>query len=124
MINFSDTHLSDAFKDVNGFRPHHYKEWWTEADLEAEYDRLQVECKAVMLREEAAHKDALVRFDALIQETIGHGAADRETAIRWLLQADSIDINNRQDVEHFFWTHGLSFEKIDDYVKKVLDNRS
>ncbi len=124
MIHFSDTHLSDLFKDVHGFRPRHMAEWWTPADLEAEYDRLQAELKVVMDNEKKAQEEALVRFDELIQETINYGAADRETAIRWLMDAEGVDIAYKQEVEHFFWKYGLSWEIISEYTQKVVDNLS
>ena len=38
LIHFSDTMLSDMFKDANNFRPRHYKEYWTESELEEEYN--------------------------------------------------------------------------------------
>jgi hypothetical protein len=113
LINFSDTLLSDTYKDAYGFRPRHYKEFWTEEELGLEYDRLQVVINSVMAEEAAAHKAALAAFNTLIEETIALGAADRKTAIRWLMDGENVNNTYRQEVEHFFWSHGLSFEMID-----------
>lgn len=113
LINFSETMLSDMYKEANGFRPRHYKEWWTEAELEAEYAYLSKEIDYAIKREKYAEKKALKAFKQLIKETISYGAADRNTAIRWLVQGEGLDWNV-SDLKYFFWGHGLSW---------VLQNR-
>ena len=118
MIHIHETMLSDMFKDANGFRPRHYKEWWTEEELEKEYDYLQTCINESMERERIQHEIAEKEFEALILKTIELGAEDRDTAIRWLMQAEDVDTRNLQDVEHFFWGHGLSYEKYTEYGKK------
>lgn len=117
LIHFSETDLSDFSKDANGFRDRSYKEWWTEEELHEEYERLSAICKENMENEAIQEKEALVKFESLIQKTIDNGAGDRETAIRWLIQGEDLDINYSQNVEHFFWLHGLSLEKIDEFKK-------
>jgi urocanate hydratase len=119
-IHISKTDLSDFHKDAFGFRPRGiYQEWWTEDELEAEYQYLSNVCEENRIMEEAKHHQALLDFNKLIEETISYGASDRKTAIRWLLQGEEIDVNWSQDVEHFFWNHGLSWEKINEFKKLV-----
>ena len=118
MIHFSETMLSDMFKDAHGFRPRHYKEWWTEDELKAEYDYLQRAIEDEMARQDAAEAKAEIEFEKMIAETINIGAKDRDTAIRWLMQAEDVDTRYVQDVEQFFWSLGLSYEKYTEYGKQ------
>lgn len=121
-IHIWDTGLSDFHKDAYGFRPRgHYQEWWTQEELDAEYDRLSALCEENRVREEAQEKQALVEFEELIKETIANGAADRQTAIRWLMQAEGVNVNSSQDVEYFFWLNNLGWEKIDEFKKPYID---
>lgn len=119
LIHVSETDLSDWYKEAFGIRPRYYKEWWTKDELEAEYNHLSRICeenlKSEKIRQEAAYK----RFEKLIEKVIGYGAGNRETAIRWLIEADDFcDIEYKQDVEHFFWSMGLSWEKTEEYMRK------
>jgi len=114
LIHISDTYLSDMFKDVNGYRPRHYKEWWTTAELKAEYDYLGRELDYVMKAEKKAEIKAVKKFKKLIKETISYGAGDRTTAIKWLVQGEGLDFRSVEDLKYFFWGHGLSY---------VLQNR-
>jgi len=69
--------------------------------------------------DEIRQAKALEDFEVLIHETIGHGATDRETAIRWLMEGEGIDIDWSQDIEHFFWNQGLSWEKIHEFTSTL-----
>ncbi len=109
LIHISDTDLSDSFKDAYGFRPRHYKLLWTPEELEAEYHYLSEVCRENRIREEAAEIQALIDFNKLVDETISHGASDRETAIRWLVDGENLTLTE-YDLEYFFWGHGLSYE--------------
>jgi hypothetical protein len=120
LIHISTTDLSDFYKDAHGFRPRHYKEWWTENELDHEYRHLSDTCKHNMEEEAIQQEHALVRFESLIKTTIEHGAKDRQTAIRWLIEGEDLDLNFSQDVEHFFWLQGISWEMIEKF-KKELD---
>lgn len=120
LIHVFDTDLSDFFKDAYGFRPrHNYKEWWTNEELQEEYDHLSFICKENMKIEKNEQEKALVCFETLIKETIEHGAKDRKTAIRWLIEGEDLDLNHSQDIEHFFWSHGLSWELIDKFKNEI-----
>ena len=109
LIHFSETMISDMYKEANGFRPKHYKEWFTQAELEAEYEYLEQEIQYAMKRERYAEKEAIKAFKKLIKETIEYGAGDRETAIRWLVQGEGLDYTDAEDLKYFFWGHGLSY---------------
>lgn len=115
MIHVSETDLSDFSKDAYGFRCRSYKEWWTKDELEAEYERLSAISDENHAIEVEREKEALRAFEALIQDTISNGAADRETAIRWLMDAEDCDPDCEQDVQYFLWGYGLSYEIQNDW---------
>jgi len=125
MIHIHETMLSDMFKDANGYRPRHYKEFWTEAELEAEYEHLELMIKENMEREKIQHAIALDEFEARIDETISLGAGNRKDAIRWLMEAEGVfNKHHQQDIEHFFWNQGISFDMIDKYTKEINGNEN
>lgn len=109
LIHICDTYLSDMHKEAHGFRPRHYKEWWTAEELEEKRNLLQNDIENTMKREKYAEKEAVKKFKTLIKETIGYGASDRTTAIKWLVQGEGLDWN-AYDLKYFFWGHGLSYE--------------
>jgi len=79
LIHVSQTSLSDHWKDVFGCRPRHYKSWWSLDELEAEHDSLS----RMSMDEQQEQENA---NEAAILAAIQHGAADRETALRWIAQ--------------------------------------
>lgn len=121
LIHFNDTDLSDFSKEANGFRNRSYKEWWTEEELNDEYNHLGALCEENRIRDEAREKQALLDFNKLIDETIANGAGDRKTAIRWLVQGEELEFHT-QDLEYFFWGYGLSYKLQREFSKKMLDN--
>ena len=90
-------YISDAHKDAYGFRPRGY-DWenMEVAELEAWADRLSDAVVEAIAEEEAAHERARIEWNAAIGAAIAAGAGDRETAIRWLLEAEELD-------EYDFW---------------------
>jgi len=121
LIHIGDTMLSDMFKEANGFRPRHYKTWWTKAELEAKYAELERDIEDSIKCEEYAEKKALKRFKALIKETIGYGAGDRTTAIKWLVQGEGLEFNE-YDLKYFFWGHGLSYKLQHRWANALVGN--
>ena len=118
LIHISETDLSDFYKDAYGIRPRGvYKEYWTEAELEAEYHHLSEVCKDNRIMEEAREHQALEDFNKLVDETIAYGAGDKDTAIRWLVQGEGLEMHS-YDLEYFFWGHGLSYELQREWGKK------
>ena len=117
LIHIWNTDLSDFHKDAFGVRPRHYKEWWTQEELDDEYDYLSKVCDDNAKREAIREAEALVKFEKLIEDTISHGAGDGETAIRWLVQGEGLELNEA-DLQYFFWGHGLSYELQNEWSKK------
>jgi hypothetical protein len=120
LIHFSETDLSDFSKDAYGFRCRTYKEWWSKDELEAEYKRLSAICEDNYLADTKRESEALVQFEILIKRTINYGAADRETAIKWLVQGEGLEFNE-YDLQYFFWGHGLSYEIQNKWAKELCN---
>lgn len=89
--------ISDLHKEAFGFRPRGYdfdamsnEELFALADEWSEAARLAVEAE----RENEALR--VNEFEELVRNTIEMGAGDRETAIRWIVDAET-DINLEYD---------------------------
>ena len=83
---------SDLHKDVYGFRPRegNWTSWvaMTPDEKQAQWDYLIQELGRVCEEEKAREHECIVLFEERIANTIKNGAADRETAIRWLMDAE------------------------------------
>lgn len=94
----------DMYKDAYGYRPRGIDtSGWSEADFEAEFASLE----AVIVREEAARceaeKVAVAKFERVVTNIIFAGAGDRETALRWIMDAS----NANGDWGYLCWDLGL-----------------
>lgn len=109
MFTFDANIVSDLHKDAYGFRPSAY--WWeiwsesTDEQKQGTWDDLIDQLNYSMEQEKQAQARAIDRFEHLVAKTIEHGAADRETALRWIM--DSSDCNG--DWEYLCWQHGLPY---------------
>jgi ribosome assembly protein YihI (activator of Der GTPase) len=102
---------SDMHKSVYGFRPRHY------IDPNTSREKLQEMLKE--LQEELEYQNAIDReyqercvqdFERRIDKLMADHGIDRQTAIRWLAQADEIDdLDNKVKREHMEWNHGLPY---------------
>ena len=109
---FDDTLIwvSDLFKDVNGFRPRGYNfHEWSFQELAGFVTDLMV-INAKQADDERAWEDKA------INDVISVGADDKETALRWLDQADAYfmygdDEFYADDIEKYGWV-AKHFEKI------------
>jgi hypothetical protein len=119
--------VSDLHKDCYGFRPSVYymAEWEEEspAGKQAIWDGLLIDLDRAINREKLETTRSVEIFESMIANSILLGAADRDTAIRWLTQAE--DFKHSQDVEQFVWSHGILFTHLGrEIVKKVCEERS
>ena len=102
----------DMYKDAHGFRPRHVDtSGWTLAEFQAEFADLG----QIINREEAQRKvseaDAIEKFEKHVTDTICMGARDRETALRWIMDAS----NANGDWEYLCYDLGLPYQ----YFRKV-----
>ena len=96
----------DMYKDAYGVRPRGVNtSSWTLADFEQEFASLG----SVIQREEADRKvaedEAIEKFEQHVLNTICMGARDRETALKWIMDAS----NANGDWEYFCFTQGLPY---------------
>jgi hypothetical protein len=112
--------FSDLHKDVHGFRPSaifmknvkRFSDQERDDLWEALCAQLEENTKAEKAQEEAD----VAKFEARIQDVIGLGAGDRETALRWIIGTETF--YHIQDVEHFVWEQGILFT---DYGKQLVE---
>jgi hypothetical protein len=79
---------SDMYKDAYGFRPRNNTSDWTLETFQAEFDRMQDIIDADVIEKQAAQERAIQRFETRVQSVIDSGAGDRETALRWIHNAE------------------------------------
>lgn len=82
--------FSDLYKDVHGVRPR-----WCSAEqfnsaewLNAQISSLCIEMDSVIAIEAEQEHAAISRFEKRVVEIIAMGAGDRETALRWIFDAE------------------------------------
>lgn len=80
----------DGYKAAYGRKARHVNfQRLTLAELELKIEILQVAIEGQEAQEAAQEKADLSAFEASVQTCIEHGAGDRKTALRWLLEAAS-----------------------------------
>ena len=103
---------SDYFKSVHGFRPHMQE--WTLADFEEAFASLEREGERMMALELEMMQEAIDDFEGSVEGALTLGAADRETAVRWVLagELDEYDMErgvNEGDAHYVSYVLGLPF---------------
>jgi len=102
----------DMYKDAYGVRPRGVDtSTWTLADFDAEFQLLGEIIKQEDIARKAAETEAIEKFEQHIINTICMGARDRETALRWIMDAS----NANGDWEYLCYDLGLPYH----YFRKV-----
>lgn len=92
------SYISDAFKDVNGFRPRGFGyNDMSDDELEAAAEKLSDEVVDSINEERNWELEARANWEAAVASAIGNGAPDRESAVRWLFDAEGFDENDLWD---------------------------
>lgn len=96
----------DVYKEAHGFRPRGVDVGhWTAEDFRDEIKELgEIIEQAERARREDEHR-AVLRFNKRVEEVIKSGAGDRETALRWIMEADQCN----GDWEYLAWSNGLPY---------------
>lgn len=103
---------SDMYKDAHGIRPRGIDtSRFTEEDFRKEFEYLQRVILENDARERKAQAAAARDFEARVGELIAVGAGNRETALRWIMEADG---NGYNDWEYVAFVNGLPY----DYFRK------
>lgn len=107
---FDENIVSDLHKDARGYRPD--ASWWNcwnfqdDEGKQAAWNTLLDDLEQSNARERAEASAAAEEFMDRIEKMIEYGAADYETALRWIVDAEG-PFENEQDIEHFVWKQGL-----------------
>jgi len=106
---FDNDTVSDLHKDAYGFRPSElfWEEWIgaTDAERQAIWDSLERALEVSMEIERENEQRAIDRFEALVRVNIDAGAEDRETALRWIMDASRAN----GDWEYLCWEYSLPY---------------
>lgn len=109
VFTFDRDLFSDLHKDAYGFRPRwDYFTWLESADddeLQAEWDSLLKAVERSIKEDELREKAAIEQFEQLVSKSIAAGAPDRETALRWIMDASICN----GDWEFLCYEHGLPY---------------
>ena len=78
---------SDMFKDVHGFRPRSMTANWTLKDYEDAFVILDNDFEIQQEADREQYLSAIAEFESNVADMIEMGAGDRETALRWIIDA-------------------------------------
>jgi len=103
----------DFYKSVHGIRPRWMDyDAMTEADLEAELDRLSKEAEVQAQMEAEQEAIAIAKVENRIGEYMTMGAKDRIQAIQWIMDAE--DANG--DADYCCYLLGLPYGYLENRV--------
>ena len=116
--------FSDLYKEVNNFRPRGHRFYHpetTDAERQQMWDDLLVELDVVMDEYHAQIAAADVAFEAQIAANLGYGADSRETAIRWIVEAENFtDYDLRDGFGYFQYVTNVS-DKYREEVSPIME---
>ena len=96
----------DMYKDAYGVRPRGIDtSTWTEYAFQVEFEHLALTIQANDIQRQEAEATAVKNFEQHVINTICMGARDRETALRWMMNAS----NANGDWEYFCFLNGLPY---------------
>lgn len=100
----------DMYKDAHGVRPRHVDtSQWTLEDFYKEFDYLQKVIGEEIQRQREREEKAVVAFELRVQVVASMGAGDRETALKWIMEADDAG----GDWEYLCYINGLPYRYFD-----------
>ena len=100
--------ISDLHKEARGFRPSLDRyELKTDDELMAEIEWLGREVKEAIEHEQMIDAECITRFNDEVATFIQQGAANRSTAIRWMLQAQGYD-ETPADADSICYNNGIN----------------
>jgi len=75
-------------------------------EVSALYDSMLVDLEHTEMHEQAYQAECVERFEKSVADTIAMGAGDRETAVRWLREAEQ-DEDSMLNNDYFEYDHNL-----------------
>ena len=102
----------DMYKDAYGHRPRGVDtSTWTLADFDAEFKLLGTIIEQENTARKSAEAESIAKFEQHVMNTICMGARNRETALKWIMDAS----NANGDWEYLCYDLGLPYS----YFKQV-----
>ena len=96
----------DIYKDAYGVRPRGVDtSGWTLEDFEAEFRLLGTIIEQENTARKEAEAEAIAKFEQHVMNTICMGARDRETALKWIMDASTAN----GDWEYLCYDLGLPY---------------
>jgi predicted Fe-S protein YdhL (DUF1289 family) len=119
-FTFDTSIVSDLHKDARGWRPREYfwETWEAASDEEKQeiWDGLCNELNWEMERERKAEKQAVAEFEKQIARNLSYGAADRQQAIRWIVESlDPSQFDLMYGGGWVCWELGLPYSMEDEF---------
>lgn len=113
MFTFDNNTVADLFKEAHGYRPSlgWMLQWdnQSDEDKQKDWDYLLRIAEEVAVREELEKADAAKRVEERIADCISFGATDRETAIRWIADAEDCIQDGIIDYGYLEYTLGVHY---------------
>ena len=112
MYTFDSNIVSDLHKEAHGFRPREgFWNYWnlSTADEKQEmWNSLMALADERLADERRAQEAAVADFEKRIADCILAGAADRNTAVRWILDAEGL--TKEPDLDYVRYCLGLPYD--------------
>ena len=104
------TSVYEMHKDAYGVKGRHYNfDAMSNKELEEELKHLCEVAKREREIEARQEAENYKNFEKRIFDTVQMGAGDRETAIKWILEAEGLD--KEQDTGYICYSLGLDYDK-------------
>ena len=108
--------IYDGHKDAYGVKGRHYDfAAMTLEDLRKEADRISAAIDVAIAEEKEREAEDLTAFEKEIEDVIGYGAGNRETALRWMTDGETF--YHSQSVEGWVYSRGILFT---DYGRNLV----
>jgi hypothetical protein len=123
-FTYSEKLFSDYHKDAYGFRPRgheFYDAETTPARKQEIWDAVGEDFVRARQEQEMAEAAAQAEFEAQVSMTMDLGAGTRETAIRWILAAETNHIHDLMyGASHFEYKFGLKFGSYNEEFTPII----
>lgn len=108
-FTYDEDIFSDLYKDANGFRPRGHRFYHPETtpeEKQAIWDATLKDLERELEYEHQREAEAVTFFEGLIAQTMQLGAATRDRAIQWLMDAEE----HYYDEDDLRWAYGLPWK--------------
>jgi hypothetical protein len=116
--------FSDLYKDAFGSRPRGEAmarfNSMTDREQQAYMQELADQVAENIDRERREEQRAEAKFETTFSQIAEQFGVDFNTAVRWDMDANNVLMTFRTEVEHYFWSWGLSFNKIDELAEQFV----